>query len=232
MTTVQTLRRLQAVDQEWSEKGRLFQMARDKLGDESELEVRRAAYERASQALAAERSALHDAELELAALTDKSRAVEKELYSDGLLSPRELENLRQESEHLKRRVAQLEEEVLNSMASVEEHERALAESERELRAFERAWHEERQALTAQYQTFRLRLKELKAEREQLRAALAPASLALYDELRAKKGVALAPLKDGVCQTCYVTLPWHKARSVEEGETIITCEGCGRILYQG
>ena len=233
MTILQTLCRLQAVDQEWGEKGRLYQAVREKLTNPSELEARRATHEQDAQALAAARNTLRDAELEIASLTGKAKEVEKELYGGGVLSPRELEHLRQDSDHLKRHIAQLEDAALNGMSDVEARDRNVAQSERDLHAFEAAWAQERKTLTAQYQTLRARLQELQAAREQLRAALSAADLALYDELRAQKaGVALAPLKDDVCQTCHVMLPWHKARSVEQGTVIITCEGCGRILYQG
>jgi predicted nucleic acid-binding Zn-ribbon protein len=233
MTTLQTLCRLQAVDLEWSEKGRLYQAVREKLTNQSELEARRAAQQQGAQALAAARGALRDSELELASLSDKAKAVEKELYGDGVMSPRELEHLRKDSESLKRHIGQLEDQVLRGMTDVDEREQSVAQAQAELHALELAWAQERKTLTAQYHTLRARLQELQAAREQARAVLPGPDLALYDELRIQKaGAPLAVLKDGVCQTCHVTLPWHKARSVEQGTTIVTCEGCGRILYLG
>jgi len=63
--------------------------------------------------------------------------------------------------------------------------------------------------------------------------LGRAELRFYDQLRAKKaGMALSPMKDRVCQTCRVTVPTCKAQMVESRQAIVTCEGCGRILYLG
>jgi len=77
------------------------------------------------------------------------------------------------------------------------------------------------------------LEELREERARLREQLDPAVLRLYDELWAKKGgQPLSPLRDRVCQTCRVTQPSHKAQMVLSGNEVVTCEGCGRILYQG
>jgi hypothetical protein len=234
MSSIETLCRLQAVDQEWGEKGNLYRALKQTLSDQAELTERREQHQRNTASLAAERSALRSAELELASVTDKARAVDKALYDEGgTLSPRELEAMRQNSEHLKRRIDQLETQVLNSMAHVEELDAQVAREGRDLQAFEATWTREREAQTTQYGALRARLHELRAERERLRADLAATELALYDSLRAKKGgLALAPLKDGLCQVCYVTIPWHKARSVSQGSAIIICEGCGRILYQG
>ncbi|NLG29160.1 MAG: hypothetical protein GX557_14715 [Chloroflexi bacterium] len=234
MTSIETLCRLQAVDHEWGEKGHLYQALKDTLSNQAELTARREEHQHNTASLAAERTALRDAELELASVTAKVRAVDKSLYDEGgTLSPRELEAMRQNSEHLKRRIDQLETQVLGSMARVEELDAQVTREGRDLQAFEAAWAREHDAQTTQYAALRARLQELRAERERLRADLATTELALYDELRAKKGgLALAPLKEGVCQVCHVTIPWHKARSVSQSSAIITCEGCGRILYQG
>ena len=46
----------------------------------------------------------------------------------------------------------------------------------------------------------------------------------------KGGKALSPARDGVCQTCHVTIPRHKSRLMLVGETTVACDGCGRILF--
>ncbi len=232
MSSIQTLCRLQAVDQEWTEKGHRYQQIKARLADQSELEERRAAHERNTAQLLHERAALRDAELELGSLSTKAKAVDKALYEGGTMAPRELEAMRQNSEHLKRRISVLEDQVLAGMARVEELDATVAREGRDLQAFEATFAQEREALMAQYAELRSRLQALRAERETLRGNLAAPELGLYDELRAKKGgQALAPLKDGVCQMCHVTLPWHKAHSVETEGGVVTCEGCGRILYK-
>lgn len=233
MSSIQTLCRLQAVDQEWTEKGRLYQEIKARLADQSELEQRRASHADHVAQLTQDRTALRDAELELGSLNAKAKAVDKALYEGPVMAPRELEAMRQNSEHLKRRIGVLEDEVLTGMARVEELEASVASEGRDLQAFETALAQERTGLTAQYAELRGRLQELRAEREALRGSLTVVELGLYDELRAQKGgQALAPLKEGVCQVCHVTLPWHKTHSVDTESGVITCEGCGRILFRG
>ncbi len=233
MNLVEILCRLQTLDQEWEEKGRRFQAVRQELADQTPLEGRREAQRQREAQLASRRRELRDAELELAGLQAKAREIETNLYSGRIRSPKELENLRRDGEQIKQRIAHLEDRILLAMTEVDELEAASQRGAEELRAFEGQWAESREALTQEHKALRTRLQELQAERDKTRALLDRNVLALYDALRAQKGgQALAPLRDGLCQVCRVALPSFKIQSVETGETIITCEGCGRILYRG
>ncbi len=233
MSLVQFLCHLQAVDAEWDEKARLCKSIEQWLSDQSGLESRREAQSRRANKLSAVRSALRNAEFELAGVTEKAKQVEADLYGGRIRSPKELENLRQDSEYLKRRISALEDRVLTTMTETDDLDEATKRGKEELQAFEAEWSKQQKVLVGQYKASRARLQELQALREELRGRLGRGELALYDELRSRKaGLALSPAKEGVCQTCRVTLPSFKARKVEGGESLVTCEGCGRILYQG
>jgi predicted nucleic acid-binding Zn-ribbon protein len=233
MSPFELLVRLQGVDRDWDEKARLYESVKKQLADQSELVSRRTAHGRLADELSATRGALRDGELALDSLHERVRKVEAELYSGRVRSPKELENLRKDSEHLRRRISQLEDRVLLAMTQVDELEEAARQGEQELRAFEVEWQETRRSLATQHEALRTSLRQLQQMREELRGQLGRAELGLYDELRAKKaGMALSPVKDRVCQTCRVTVPTYKARMVESRRAIVTCEGCGRILYGG
>ncbi len=231
MSLIQTLCRLQAVDQEWDEKGRRFQLVRQRLADQSELEKRRQVQENLQKQLSRVRTALQDAELRMSSLQQKIATVENELYSGRTTSPRELANLQQEREMHLRHLSETEDEVLMGLTQTEELEEAVAKGAQELDRFEKAWADEREQLRAQYRELGARLQQLKSEREALRATVGRAELGLYDELRKSKGgQPLSPMKGSMCQTCRVTVPSNKAQLAQSGETLVCCEGCGRILY--
>jgi uncharacterized protein len=229
---IQILLQLQGIDQEWDEKGRVYQATRQRLSDHAPLEARREAQRLLQERLAAAHARLRDADLELGSLNAKSQEIEQSLYSGRVRSPRELEGLEQDRQLLRKRISQVEDQVLNGITENDELEAATKCDAEELLAFETQWNSERQTLNTQYQALRARLQQLQPLREKLRSALPRAELALYDDLRAKKaGVALAPIKGGICQICRVTMPSLKIQDIERGESVITCEGCGRILYQ-
>lgn len=233
MNVIEALCRLNALDQEWDEKGRRYQAVRERLADQSALEAARKAQQERRAALSQKRGALRDGELELNALQEKARQTEESLYSGRITSSRELENLRRDFEHLKQRIAQLEETLLDLMETVETLERETAQGEVELSAFEARWTAEREADLALHQELRARLQAIQQEREILRSQIDANALATYDALRRSKGgTPLAPMKDSACQICRVAVPLKKAQLIERQEGLILCEGCGRILYRG
>jgi len=233
MDLIQTLIRLALVDEEWDDKARRYQEARQRLTDLRELEERKTRQEALEASARAARTQLADLELELASLQERSRQVERDLYGGGIGSPRELENLRRESEQLRHRLAQLEDEGLELISRSDDLDARVQTGRADLEAFQAAWEAEMAAMREAYQTLRARLQELQGERERLRASVPARELALYDELRRTKGGRpLAPMRDGVCQVCHVVVPRHKALVAEGGQdAVATCEGCGRILYQ-
>lgn len=233
MSLIQRLLQLQAMDQEWDAQARLYQSVKQRLTDRSKLEEKRQVQRRSAEALATARARLQNAELELASLQQKAQEIDSSLYSGRILAPRELDNLRKEGDYAHRHIGQLEDAILEQMAELEELEVKAAEADRDLCVFEAQWSQETEALSAQYKDLHVQLQKLRNAREQTRSTIEAADLMLYDSLRAKKGgVALAPMKDGICQICHVTSSARKVEAVAGGEEIIVCEGCGRILYQG
>ncbi len=233
MSLIRSLWRLQTVDQEWDEKAKLYQDVRQEIADASELEQKRQALRQLAEKLSAMRGGLRDGELELASLQEKARQVDADLYGGRISSPKELENLRQDEEQVKKRISKLEDQVLVAMTTVDDLEASVARDNEELLVFEEKRSVRHKELVVQYGELRARLQQIKTDREKLRSDLGRAELSLYDELRRTKGgVALAPVRDSVCQVCRVTVPSHKVRIAEKGDAVATCEGCGRILCQG
>lgn len=233
MDLIQALIRLAAVDEEWDEKGRIYQEARERLTNPRELNERRERQERLVQSAADVRARLANIELELESLQAHVSQVEKDLYGGEITAPRELENLRRDSEQLRAQMAHLEDQGLELMALLEDLETQVRNGAADLAAFEETWEQGTAEARETYSTLRARLQQLKIERERLRATVPAREMALYDELRRTKGGRpLAPMRDGVCQICHVTVPRHKITIAEGGQdAVATCEGCGRILYQ-
>lgn len=231
MSLVQTLLCLQHVDTEWDDKGGRFQIIRKKLSDSSELETVRAEQGGRQKQLSATRGRLRNLELDLESLQQKLKHIETDLYGGRVNAPRELEALEQDRGYTRQHITETEDAVLLAMTEAEELEAACERGKLMLQEFEERWEQERGALSGEYRELHARLLVLKESREQLRSNVGRSSLALYDELRASKaGMALAPASEGTCQTCHVTIPTQKRRLVEEGESVVTCFGCGRILY--
>jgi hypothetical protein len=231
MRLVEVLLRLQSADQEWEEKAQRYQQLKQQLQDEEPLAQRRQALAQQHKEHVATRAALKDAELQVASLSKKHEQVVQDLYGGRIRSPKELENLGQESKNLKQHISELEEHALRLMTQVDELASVEQADEEDLALFEQQLALDQREGLAEWKVLRARLQELKATREELGSQVPTRTLALYHELwRTKAGTPLAESSDSVCSTCRVHLSTHKAQLVQLGEKVVLCDGCGRILY--
>jgi predicted nucleic acid-binding Zn-ribbon protein len=225
--------RLQAVDREWDEKARRYQDIRAVLGDESALQAERDEERARSERLAGARAELLETELEVKGLRQKIVETDDALYGGRVRNPREVQNLLQGSQQVKGHIAHLEDRALELMEEIEDLEKRLASSGRALTEHERRHAAERQVLTEEFPP--------PARRS---AGAAPAG--------ARHCAANSPTQNSPCTTgCApgrVGLPWRpcatacarfatspcpRTRSLraEDGSGVVTCDGCGRILYR-
>lgn len=225
-----TLYQLQLLDTELTEQASKLREAEGLRGESAELIAARNACKRASQELAQWRSRLRDLEFDLHRIMEKIAATEQRLYGGQVTNPKELRGLQQDHEHLKRSQQGLEDEVLLAMTRVDELEKQVSESEAQLKAVESRWQAEQERLAQQIAQLQTRVASVKKQRVTLASRLDAATLALYEELRRKKGGrAVALMVDQMCQGCRVTVPTSKAQLVRRGQELITCTNCGRIL---
>jgi predicted nucleic acid-binding Zn-ribbon protein len=62
-------------------------------------------------------------------------------------------------------------------------------------------------------------------------ALGPAARATYERLsRMRSGFALAEARDYSCMACRMKIRPQVFSDIRRGDSIITCESCGRIFY--
>jgi predicted nucleic acid-binding Zn-ribbon protein len=111
----------------------------------------------------------------------------------------------------------------STAARVRAGEREAADAERSLREGHVTLEKEAAELEAE-------AAERVRHRDDGRAPLAPALLAKYDRLLAgREGVAIVAIENHACGACHRALTAHDLQLAKQGETMLTCEGCGRIL---
>src|SRR5262249_39624595 len=70
-----------------------------------------------------------------------------------------------------------------------------------------------------------------AERGPMIQSLSPDARATYERLsRMRSGFALAEARDYSCMACRMKIRPQVFADIRKGDSIITCESCGRILY--
>jgi predicted nucleic acid-binding Zn-ribbon protein len=167
---------------------------------------------------------------EAQAVADKIDVEQAKLLSGRVKSPKELQAISLELGSLKRRMDQLETEML---AQMQKSETAAGQTARVDAALLASQAKEAE-LTRQ---FKERGSELLARIEADSAARCALLEALPGDLRgryeaaltSKRGIAVGILHEGMCSACRVGLPAGKIDALEHGPDISTCPDCGRIL---
>jgi predicted nucleic acid-binding Zn-ribbon protein len=233
MSVAGKLYQLQLVDSESDDKTNRLGEVEASLGETGDLVRAREAVTETEGELKQLRSRLRALELDVATVNAKLKTNQERLYSGKVRNPKELSNLQDEANALRRRVSELEDEELELMIAIEEEEAELAERQARLRQIEATWRQEQLALQAEKERLELRLAELEEARGRMRGRTGAASLAEYDDLNARYGgVGVALLKRGICQMCGVDVPTGVARAVERGEGMHYCTICNRLLSGG
>jgi hypothetical protein len=233
MANLRQLYQLQLLDNEWEAKRQRLSEVEGRLGESRELIQAREAVAETEQILAEMRAQMRALELEIAAVNDKLKKNQDRLYSGRIRNPKELTGLQEEAAALRRRRSELEDEQLELMIGIEGEEAELVERQARLRQIQSSWEQEQASLQAEREKLQAELAALDDERDAVRGTIGSSTLAMYDDLRERHGgVAVAPLKRGICQACGVDVPTSLARSVERGEGTNVCPICNRILISG
>lgn len=76
-----------------------------------------------------------------------------------------------------------------------------------------------------------KLKLVTEQRKEISKKVVKEILSLYEKIRANKNnLAVVPIKNNICQGCFITIPPQVINEIKESTDIIRCEACVRILY--
>lgn len=230
MTQITALWHLYALDQERDEKTRRAQQIEQLLANDPKLAAAQNARDEEDKRLTELRMTLHDRELESQTLDAKIKEVESRLSSGRVTNPKELTSLEKDRQmHLRNR-SDLDGKTLELMEALERAQKRSGDSSAVLKQVEAVRTEETQKLARERKALDTRLAELAPLRDQARAALDAEILATYDRLRSAKGTnALARLKKDACSACGMQIPSGLISRIDEGEELVFCPDCGRIL---
>jgi predicted nucleic acid-binding Zn-ribbon protein len=77
----------------------------------------------------------------------------------------------------------------------------------------------------------VRLRDVKlVERAQAASRIQPMTLRRYEQVRKRKGNAIAKTIDGTCLSCHMRLPPMLFQKLMRGDAFEQCPSCARILY--
>ena len=140
-------------------------------------------------------------------------ALDKEIQ-DAAGKEQEYRNKLQREE---RTISELEEMMKQSQALIEQQETELAER--------------RKSIETEVVSKKALLKALSDREKKLTPDLDPDVLFKFERIiRNKMGRGIVAIKGGVCMGCHMILPAQFANNVRQGEEIVFCPYCSRILF--
>jgi predicted nucleic acid-binding Zn-ribbon protein len=123
-----------------------------------------------------------------------------------------------------------EDECLSTLQAVDQLTGEEARAREELRQAQERLTQVRQEVAEQSAELNRALAETEADRAEMRDAINPDVLSIYDRLAvSRRSSALALVKGRVCQGCFTTITKQTENLLMRGQEIVCCPSCGRML---
>ena len=228
---IANLYHLQQIDSDLLQaKRRLVEVVEGQKEPET-VRTARAAAQAAAAALEKWQKQQRERNLALQDVRNKQKQTENQLYSGNVKNPKSLSDLQLSLESLGRQRAHLEDELLEAMIMVDENAAANDTAAAAWQEIGASWQREQARLQQEQTGLVAQIKKLQHNRQQQSAMIDAELLAEYERLlhKQRNGIAVAALKQNMCQGCRVVVSANKVREAAEGQ-LVYCGSCGRILY--
>jgi len=229
MSVAKQLYQLQEVDLELESNERALKQKTSQLGESPEVVKAQAELSSQRQLLEEMKRQQLSAEWEIDDFTSKISTLEQKLYEGKIKNPKELTNLQHEVDTLKTRRNQSEDKTLEIMSQVELTESHIAVMSNNLKSLEAEWHSQQQHLSTNIEQLKTMLSDLEQKRQLILAEIDSQVVNLYQELKGRKGTAVAKVDQGMCRGCQISLSTSELQQARSG-SLARCSSCGRILF--
>jgi predicted nucleic acid-binding Zn-ribbon protein len=123
-----------------------------------------------------------------------------------------------------------EDRILEVMVNAESRDREVKAAEAELKAETADIEKEKEEARKITAADQAKLSEWNAKRDELRKGISDDLLRHYERVMKFRGSGLAEVRDHKCVGCQVMLRPQTYNEVRNGEQVIVCDSCQRILY--
>jgi uncharacterized protein len=143
----------------------------------------------------------------------------------------EFQAIGHEIERYENEIGKIEDEELELMVEADKVKGDLAAEEKKAATVKESIGRQITDLDEKSRVLRARLEELTKERSELAGKIDEDVLGRFERLFNSKGdAAVVALEHEVCTGCHMKVTTQTAHRVKAGKEIVSCENCGRILY--
>lgn len=152
------------------------------------------------------------------------------LYGGKISSSKELQELQSENAHLKEQIPIFEEQLMSLMVKLEETKSVETQLDAEIELHTDQRSQFLIQLAEETAIHKQELGNYQSQRSSLWETLPQDVQTTYTSLRkAKSGIAVTEVKDDSCGTCGADISKSEIQQTHGG-SIVTCQGCGRIIF--
>jgi predicted nucleic acid-binding Zn-ribbon protein len=169
-------------------------------------------------------------ELEALLATEQENIHRSESHMKEIKTNKEYQAIGREITAARKQTAELEEQVLQKIAQIEELSAEIAAKTASLAELEQNTKQRVQEKQAEIAAIQQDIDTDSARREEITKQLPASLVKRYNSLREqRRGQAIAIARDGYCLGCNMNLPPQLYNSLFRGDDLISCPHCQRVL---
>jgi predicted nucleic acid-binding Zn-ribbon protein len=136
-----------------------------------------------------------------------------------------------EVDNKRRSMSEREEEVLKVIEALEKSRTEIAAHEKDVEALRATIEAEEAKVGVQIEDLTNKATEASSGRAEIAAKVEKSLLKKYDYIVKFRGIAVAPVVDGTCQGCHMSVPPQLNNILARGDSIESCPRCQRLLFR-
>lgn len=149
---------------------------------------------------------------------------------DNISTHREYEALEKQINEASAREASIRKDLQKKEKELEELNEKLRGDEEMIKAQEANLNANKESLDNEVAEYKNQLKALEDKEKEITPGLDSEIVYKFQRIIQRNSEGIVAVKNGVCTGCHMILPAQFANEVHEGEKILFCPYCSRILY--
>lgn len=167
-------------------------------------------------------------DMELATLNQELAKFQKQMTS--IKTNKEYDALTNEIANRKVRISEIEEEILRVLTHTDDLKEKIKGYKSKLEETEKTNTDQLVNLREELNSIEDKIKIKEGDRKNITVRIDKRLLATYERVKKGRGnQVVVTIKKRACGACYKGIPPQVIQEIRKGETIYTCDNCGRIL---
>jgi hypothetical protein len=227
---LEMLLKLQSVDYDLGELDRSKDYLPEMINNlEHEIADTRTALEASEKELTEQNLLNNRLDLELTTLNQELAKFQKQMMI--IKTNKEYDAITNEIANRKVRISEIEEEILKALTLIDDLKEKIKEYKGKLDKIEKSNEDELVHLREELGSIDDKIKIKEGNRKNITVRIEKKLLATYERVRKGRGnQVVVAIKKRACGACYKGVPPQIIQEIRKGETVYTCDNCGRILF--